>query len=179
MVDAPRLSDGQIVLRAPHPGDVDALVAACSDPEIVRYTRVPAPYTLADAHAFLAGSAQGRADGTHVSLVIADPTTDHLLGTITLGLQGGGVGEIGYWVGREARGRGHASRATRLLAEWGIRTLRLARVQLHTFPENVASQRVAENAGFTREGLLRSYREIRGVRRDLIAFSLLPDDLER
>jgi RimJ/RimL family protein N-acetyltransferase len=51
-------------------------------------------------------------------------------------------------------------------------------VQLHAFPENVASQRVAEKAGFTREGLLRSYREIRGVRRDLIAYSLVATDLD-
>src|SRR3954470_6682026 len=44
-------------------------------------------------------------------------------------------------------------------------------------PENVASQRVAEKAGFMQEGILRSYREIRGVRRDLVAYSLLPGDL--
>lgn len=81
---------------------------------------------------------------------------------VLLGIQGPGVAEVGYWVRREARGRGYATRATRLVSESGIHELALSRIQLHAFPENVASQRVAEKAGFTREGILRSYREVRG-----------------
>jgi RimJ/RimL family protein N-acetyltransferase len=50
-------------------------------------------------------------------------------------------------------------------------------VQLVTEPENVASQQVAEKAGFTREATLRSYIELKGRRRDAVMFSLLPDDL--
>jgi RimJ/RimL family protein N-acetyltransferase len=46
-----------------------------------------------------------------------------------------------------------------------------------TAPDNEASQRVAEKAGFTREGLLRRYVEIKGKRRDAVVFSLLPDEL--
>jgi [ribosomal protein S5]-alanine N-acetyltransferase len=46
-----------------------------------------------------------------------------------------------------------------------------------TAPDNEASQRVAENAGFTREGLLRRYVEIKGERRDCVVYSLLPEDL--
>jgi RimJ/RimL family protein N-acetyltransferase len=36
---------------------------------------------------------------------------------------------------------------------------------------------VAEKAGFTREGVLRSYMQSRGRRDDMVAFSLLPDEL--
>ena len=43
-------------------------------------------------------------------------------------------------------------------------------------PANAGSQRVAEHAGFTREGLLRSYRYRHGVREDLVVFSLLGVD---
>jgi RimJ/RimL family protein N-acetyltransferase len=53
----------------------------------------------------------------------------------------------------------------------------LARIQLHTLPGNVASERVAEGAGFTREGLLRSFAEFKGERTDITMFSLLPSDL--
>jgi RimJ/RimL family protein N-acetyltransferase len=43
--------------------------------------------------------------------------------------------------------------------------------------ENDASQRVAERAGFTREGVLRSYREQKGRRYDHAVFSLLRSEL--
>ena len=44
--------------------------------------------------------------------------------------------------------------------------------------KNEASQRLAERAGFTREGTLRRYRRRHGVREDLVMFSLLAEDLE-
>jgi hypothetical protein len=52
----PPLSDGVITLRAKTGTDADALTAACQDPEIPRWTRVPVPYLRADALAYLAGS---------------------------------------------------------------------------------------------------------------------------
>jgi RimJ/RimL family protein N-acetyltransferase len=51
-----------------------------------------------------------------------------------------------------------------------------ARIELVTDPDNVASQRVAEKAGFVREGILRAYHEHRGRRVDVVMFSLLPTD---
>ena len=52
-----------------------------------------------------------------------------------------------------------------------------ARVQLLAEPANRGSRRVAENAGFRREGLLGSYVEIKGDRRDVYLYALLRDDL--
>jgi RimJ/RimL family protein N-acetyltransferase len=52
-------------------------------------------------------------------------------------------------------------------------------MELATDPENVASQRVAEKAGFEREGILRALLPERdGGRRDGVMFSLLPGDLD-
>jgi len=53
----------------------------------------------------------------------------------------------------------------------------VARVQLSTHVDNPASQRVAERAGFRREGVLRSWEELRGSRVDLVMFSLVAADL--
>jgi hypothetical protein len=58
------LSDGDILLRPFTEDDVPAIVAACQDPEIPRWTRVPSPYTEADARAFVAGSEGEIAFGT-------------------------------------------------------------------------------------------------------------------
>jgi RimJ/RimL family protein N-acetyltransferase len=171
------LTDGVVTLRVPDERDVDSLVSACSDPDIIRFTRVPTPYRRTDGEAFIRQSREGFARGDAFAFVIATASTDDLAGTILLGIHGQGVGEVGYWVRKEDRGLGYASRATRLLAEWGIRALGLVRVELHAFPENVASQRVAEKVGFQREGLLRSYREIRNERRDMVVYSLIAADI--
>jgi len=52
-----------------------------------------------------------------------------------------------------------------------------ARLELTCGPDNLASQRVAERCGFTREGVLRSHVPFKGARRDSVVFSLLPGEL--
>jgi len=44
-------------------------------------------------------------------------------------------------------------------------------------PDNIASQRVLEKAGFRREGHLRSYLVFERQRADALVYSLLPSDL--
>jgi len=77
-----------------------------------------------------------------------------------------------------AAGSPPGTRATRLLAEWAVTEGGVQRLELTTHPDNVASQRVAEKAGFTREGVLRSHIRFPEGRRDSVIFSLLPADLD-
>ena len=87
-------------------------------------------------------------------------------------------GHVGYWCAPEARGRGVATRALRLLCRHALDDLRLDRLELVTDPDNRASQRVAEKVGFRREGVLRSHLlHPDGRRRDSVMFSLLPGEL--
>jgi RimJ/RimL family protein N-acetyltransferase len=65
-----------------------------------------------------------------------------------------------------------------LLARWALEEAGLARLELVTDPDNIASQKVAKHAGFRREGVLRSYIERRGERQDCVIFSLLPGELQ-
>jgi RimJ/RimL family protein N-acetyltransferase len=83
--------------------------------------------------------------------------------------------EVGYWLAREARGQGHATRAVRLICDWGIDSLRLERFDLLAATGNIPSQRVAERAGFTREAVLRSYIRAKEGRQDMVAFGLLAE----
>jgi RimJ/RimL family protein N-acetyltransferase len=174
----PPLGDGIVTLRPFRTADIPDIVAACRDPEIPRWTRVPDDYTEADAQAFLAMAAEGREAGTAIVLAVCDAVSGGLLGATGIHGIGEGTGEIGYWIRREARGRGIAPRSVRLVSRWALTQVGLARLELLAEPANPASQRVAEKAGFTREGVLRSYREIKGTRRDFVMFSLLPGDLD-
>lgn len=153
----PELRDGDLRLRLPASRDLDAITAACQDPGIVRFTRVPWPYGRADAEAFLAASEAGLAAGTLVSLVAVDPHDDRLLGAIGLSVDVRDLsGELGYWVVPAERGRGVAVRGGRLLLRLGFSQLDLGYVHLWSAAHNAASNAVAARLGFTHEGTARS-----------------------
>jgi RimJ/RimL family protein N-acetyltransferase len=172
------LSDGRIGLRLHTDADVPAIVAACQDPDIPRWTRVPDQYGEPEARAWLAREAEGRARGEALGLVIVDPGDKGLLGSIGARIESAdGRCELGYWTARGARGRGVATRAVRLLSGWAFEALGVGRVQILVEPDNTASRRVAERAGFSFEGVLRSYLVNKGMRRDAASYSLLRGEL--
>jgi RimJ/RimL family protein N-acetyltransferase len=163
------LEDGVIRLRALDEGDVPAVTEACQDHEMHRWLpALPDPYREEDAREFITATSQDRA--------IVDAETGLLLGVIGWRLADENV-QIGYWVKREARGRGVATRALVLLSRWLLDEGGAPRAQLLAEPENAASCRVAEKAGFCREGLLRAYLDFKGERRDVLMFALVPEDL--
>ena len=125
------------MLRPRRLEDVDAITAACQDPEIPRGTLVPSPYTRADAETYLSESAEKEAAGMGLD---REP----------------GYGELGYWVAAEARGRGVATRAVRLLSDWAVRELGLERLEILVHQDNAPSRRVAEKAGYRDTGELRA-----------------------
>jgi RimJ/RimL family protein N-acetyltransferase len=164
-----------VTLRPWREDDAPAIAEICKDPEIPRWTSVPSPYTEGDAREFIRTTLAG--DRAEMARAIVDTGSGALLGSVGLRVPAEGVGEVGYWLAPHARGRGTATRAVRLLCRWAFEELSLARIQLHTLPGNEASERVAERAGFTREGLLRSFTVMKGRRTDITMFSLLPGDL--
>jgi len=155
-IEPPTLRDGDLVLRPKRREDLDAITAACQDPEIPRWTFVPSPYTRDDAdHWFERSRADARA-GRAVNLVAVDGE-DRLLGSFSVMELGRapGYGELGYWVTAEARGRGVATRATRLLHDWAARELGLTEIEILPHRDNAPSRRVAEKIGYTDTGELR------------------------
>ena len=156
-IEPPTLRDGDLTLRPPLPGDAEAVTAACQDPAIQRWTLVPSPYRREHAEEWLAGAAQRAQAGETVSL-LAVGEEGRLAGSFSLmeiDLDRG-YGEIGYWVAAEARGRGVATRATRLLHEWATRELGLRRLEILPHVDNTPSHRVAERCGYRATGELRA-----------------------
>lgn len=155
-IPAPQLEDEAIRLRPWREDDLWARVDAWRDAEANRFMLQPAPRrpSLDAARAWLADRERRREDGEALFLVVADRATDRALGWTWLHQldRAHRLGELGYLVLRDARGRGIATRAATLLAGWALEALELERLVLYTFPENAASQRVAEKAGFHRAG---------------------------
>lgn len=172
------LRDDDLLLRPVQADDAPAIFDACQDPELARFIpHFPTPYTEEDARSFSARCVERWREDVAYPFVIAEASSGELLGTIESRAPREGVADVGYWVKREARGRGVATRALRLVARWALGELGVERLWLTTAPENIASQRVAEKAGFTREGVLRAHLVLQGRRRDSVVFSLLPGEL--
>jgi len=176
---ADRPSDGVVALRPWIEEDVPAVTVACQDPDTQRWTTVPAGYGYPYARAFISSREESRRNGQSFDLAVVDDGDGHVLGSVgVVSLDfAHGRGEIGYWMAPEERGRGVATRAVRLLSELSFERLGLARLTIYAAVGNVASQRVAERAGFTREGVLRSFLASPDGRDDAAIFGLLrPSD---
>jgi RimJ/RimL family protein N-acetyltransferase len=163
------LRERELLLRPWVPDDLEDLVEAANDPEIGRWMpAIPYPYARSDGEAYLRRSRDH--DGA-----FAIVERGRLVGGIAVNARKWKRAEIGYWVRADARGRGIGSRALILATDWGFGH-GYRRLQLHTDVENVASQRVAEKAGFRREGVMRAWIEQDGVPRDHFMYSRLASD---
>lgn len=170
------LRDDVVALREFVSGDVPAVTAACQDPLIARYTVVPSPYRAEHARSWINGHPHQRRTGAAIDLAVVDARQGILLGAVGLGdfAWEHDRAEAGFWVAPEARGRGVAARALRLVVGWALASpLELVRVQLSIDVANTASQTTAQRAGFDREGVLRSFVQVKGRRCDMALYARL------
>jgi RimJ/RimL family protein N-acetyltransferase len=152
-----------------------------ADPSVLRFCWSQArEYTEADAREFFEHQEQTRMRGEELSFAFVpgrDPRAV-LGGGSVYDIDGGQRrAAVGYWLIPAARGTGIATHATRLMAAWAFDRLGIERLELTCGPDNVASQRVADRCGFTREAVLRSHLTFKGGRRDTVMFSLLAGEL--
>lgn len=184
-LDAPRIDGPTVSLRAFRADDVPRIVEACNDPTTQFWlSRMPSPYTRADAEAYLETRREQLATAEGVTWAVVDPATDGLLGSLSLfDLRPGNAAEVGYWAHPAARGRGVMTAAVRLGArhafipveDGGLGLRRL--VVLHA-DGNVGSQRVIERSGFTPVGRERRTAQRRdGSWVDHVVYDLLAEEL--
>lgn len=176
--ELPRLVDPPLVLRAFTAADVPLVQDASTDPFIPQITSVPATPDLLAARGFITRQGGRLRAGEGYSFAIADAATDEAFGQIGLWLSNlaQGRASVGYWVVARQRGRGIATQALRMISTWGLELPGVHRLELYVEPWNDASWRTAERAGYEREGLLRGWQVVGGVRRDMHLYSRLRSD---
>jgi RimJ/RimL family protein N-acetyltransferase len=162
-------------LRPWRVGDEIPLVRNANNRRVWRnLSRLPHPYTLADATAWI-----GRASPQ-------SPVTDFAI--VVDGEPAGGIGvelgrevffrtaEIGYWLGEPYWGRGIATEAVRALTEHAFVTFDLCRLQAGVFEWNPASMRVLEKAGYVLEARHRKNVTKDGQTIDRLMYALVRSD---
>lgn len=175
-------AEGGLVLSRPRAEDVDAITAACQDPDIGRFTRVPWPYTREDAEFFVAMAEEDLRTGTGVNLLVRD-ADGRVLGSCGMPRMDArdNRAEVGYWIASDARGRGVATRAARAVCRWAFDEVGLARLGIEAATINPGSNGVARALGFTLEGTCRSAHLEGGTdtprRLDMNVWGCLPGEL--
>jgi ribosomal-protein-alanine N-acetyltransferase len=149
------LETKRLILRPPRPSDIDGLAVWLGDYEVAKNTsRVPHPYTEADAEAFIAEAPEGR-------FVITRKEDGLFLGCI--GLRPEDDYEFGYWLGRPFWGRGYATEAAQRLVSHAFESLGRSTVHAGWFHDNPASGHVLAKLGARHNGSKMRHCEARGV----------------
>ncbi len=85
---------------------------------------------------------------------------------------------LGYWVRVSRQNRGICGEATKILAKSAFEELQINRIEILMAIENIPSQKAAEKAGATREGILRKRLIIGGRIHDAVMFSFVGEDFQ-
>jgi RimJ/RimL family protein N-acetyltransferase len=179
------ITTDRLILRPLRSPDIDAVYAACQDPEIPRWTSVPSPYTRDDAQSFVQEiTVSGWREDTLYNFGVFTRDGDALAGSMGL-VRLAQLGaperqaELGYWTTKEHRGKGYTVEAARAVCGWAFDSLGVERIEWYAEAGNEGSRAVALRTGFVMEGAIRSKVVHEGTRRDAWAGSLLPSDWGR
>lgn len=84
---------------------------------------------------------------------------------------------IGYWIGREAAGRGVIPTGVAMAVDYCFFVLGLHRIEINIRPENGPSLRVVEKLGLRDEGLRERFLHIQGAWRDHRTFAITSEEV--
>ncbi|MCV3766173.1 GNAT family N-acetyltransferase [Rhizobium sp. TRM95796] len=149
---SPQLQSERLTLRAPETADAHAIAHLANNINVAsKLSRMPHPYTVADAANFIARVASGAMG----KCVYAVTRTDNraFLGGCALEETDGGRGlEIGYWLGEPYWNRGLATEAAQTLIDHGFHTFGADYIDGRCRVMNTASRRVLQKCGFQFQG---------------------------
>lgn len=167
------LTDGLVTLRPPAEADAAQLVAGVRHAQPELYPWLPwatEDYDLADALQWINVQLDPH------PFVVLNPDGE-IIGTTGLNAidEANGRANLGYWLRTDQAGNGYATRATTLLADYGLTTLGLNRIEIIMSVENEPSRAVARRSGAAYEGVLRNRLLLHGRLHDAHSYSMIPD----
>jgi RimJ/RimL family protein N-acetyltransferase len=170
------LRTDELIVRYPTADDIEIIEPEFVDPEIGGEAGLPPVGAEMLVAALATEIPRMRDQGLLCPYVIEGPDGD-LLGGVALHHFDPmrDTLEVGYWLLREARGRGVATRSVQATVDHAFAN-GIFRMEAHVRLGNTASERVLERLGFEREGIKRKYLRHDDERVDATLFSLLAPD---
>ena len=166
--EVPTLKSDSLTMRPMRPSDAEDIYRAVQDPEIPKFTTLPADYPIDLAIEFAnTRAAASFVNKTELVFVIEDSR----LATVGYPYSNGFAGvmslhtidipnhraEIGYWLAKEARGQGICTKAAELITEYGLMTIGFKRIDGIVDVRNEPSKAALLKAGYEFEGIMKSY----------------------
>ena len=137
-------------------------------------------FSLDDSEKCIKSSKKDWLNGSEYNFAIIDREDGAFLGVCGLTKidKDNRLANTAYWVRSSKVGRGIASSALGLLAQFAFEELKLNRIEIIPAIDNEASQRVATKAGAVKEGILRKRIVVGNKAYDGVMFSLVSYDLK-
>ena len=149
------LETERLKLRLPQPSDAEAIATQIGEWDVARMlARVPYPYTVGDAHDWIAKTMTAKSDATSKTFMVLRKGA--VIGGVGFHdirtIQDEKIAEIGYWYGKAHWHKGYATEAARALIAYAFTALGLAGLNSGHFKENHRSGRVLTKLGFRYAG---------------------------
>ena len=174
------LTTHRLLLRELTWADLDDVHALNSYPEVAKFNTIGIPKDRETTREVMWGAVEDRVKNSRTQYAWAIRTQED---TTFIGEAGMSLyapryrrSDIFYNVVPTYWGRGYATEVARALVQFGFDTLQLHRIEAGAATENIASVRVLEKIGMTREGIGRKILLTPGGWRDNYRYAILEDD---
>ena len=176
ILSAPQSGYPGLSLRQLERSDLHSWYAYLSNPEVVRHTS----WNLKSEQDLLPmfEALDSESPSSIRRLAIVDDLIGEMIGTIGFHTVSdvNRTAEIAYDLAPAYWGKGIASTICSAVTQWSFETLGFIRVQGTVLETNVSSARVLQKCGYRHEGLLRSFRMVRGTPGNFQLYARLSDD---
>ncbi|WP_370295566.1 GNAT family N-acetyltransferase [Rossellomorea marisflavi] len=166
-----------VSLRPFQPEDASIIKRLAGDKVLADTIGLPHPYELFHAKEWISIHPSLIEAGKEYNFAIVFQS--EIAGTIVIRRNNEhNAGELGYWVGREFWGRGHATSAMETILSFGFRDLALNRMWAMVRDSNKGSRNVLEKTGFVEEARLRQARRRGSDFEDCLLYAITRRDYQ-
>jgi ribosomal-protein-alanine N-acetyltransferase len=177
----PELETMRLKLRRLSMHDAGDIFEYASDPEVSKYVLWEHHRTIAESKSYLKHVLFLYDKGIPASWGIVHKEDNKLIGTG--GFQWWSVSnskaEVGYVISKLYWNKGYMTEALEEILRFGFEQMELQRIEAKCFLDNNSSERVMQKCGMKLEGILRSYKYVKGNFGDFKLYSILRSEFQQ